>query len=142
MTDTATTSHERAIERLLVRYATAVDDRDWELLRSCFTEDLRADYGDIGSWSSAAELTTFMDAAHLGFGTSHHMLSNLVVEVDGDVASARCHVHAVLTLLDDPLVWFDTIGSYADRVVLTADGWRIAERTFRATRLLSGRSDG
>ena len=33
---------------VLVRYATGIDRRDWELFRTCFTEDCDADYGDIG----------------------------------------------------------------------------------------------
>lgn len=126
------------VEHLLVRYATAVDTRDWDLLRACFTPDARAEYVGIGSWSSADDLVAFMDAAHRGFGASHHMLTNLVVAVDGDRATARCHVHAVLVLADDPGSWFDTIGQYDDVVVRTSDGWRIAERTFRATRMTSG----
>ena len=31
-----------------MRYATGIDRRDWALLRSCFTDDCVADYGDIG----------------------------------------------------------------------------------------------
>jgi 3-phenylpropionate/cinnamic acid dioxygenase small subunit len=127
-----------AIERLLVRYATAIDTRDWALLRTCFADGLRADYGDIGTWTSAEELVAFMDAAHVGFGATHHMLTNIVVAVDGERATSRCYVHAVLVLADDPGTWFDTIGQYDDVLTRTADGWRIAERTFRATRMTSG----
>ena len=129
---------ERDIERLLLRYASAVDDRDWDMFRDCFTEEVDADYGDIGSWGSAGELTEFMVAAHAGFGTSHHMVTNVVVDLDGDAATSRCHVHAVLTLLEDPNRWFDTVGSYRDHLVRTPAGWRIAARTFRATRIISG----
>jgi hypothetical protein len=38
---------------VLVRYATGIDRRDWALLRSCFTDDCEADYGEIGGWHSA-----------------------------------------------------------------------------------------
>ncbi len=34
------------IAEVLVRYATGIDRRDWALLRSCFTDDCEADYGD------------------------------------------------------------------------------------------------
>jgi len=33
---------------VLVRYATGIDQRDWALFRTCFTEDCEADYGGIG----------------------------------------------------------------------------------------------
>jgi SnoaL-like domain len=37
---------------VLVRYATGIDSRDWALFRSCFTDDARFDYGDLGTWGS------------------------------------------------------------------------------------------
>jgi len=29
----------RLVEKLLVRYATGIDQRDWDLIRTCFTDD-------------------------------------------------------------------------------------------------------
>jgi 3-phenylpropionate/cinnamic acid dioxygenase small subunit len=133
-------SDEKAIEEVLVRYATAVDRRDWDLLRSCFTEVADLDYGDVGKWSSADEICTFMEAAHVGFGNTNHMLSNVVIEVDGDRADSRSYVHAVLALLDDPKVWFDVVGSYEDVFLRSSEGWQIANRTFRTTRMTAGKS--
>ena len=37
----------------------------------------------------------------------------------------------------DPPVWYEPVGRYVDRLVRTADGWRISERTFHPTRMLS-----
>jgi SnoaL-like domain len=134
-------SDEQAIQRVLVRYATAVDTRDWELLRSCFTEDAHCDYGDVGKWSSAEEICQFMDAAHIGFGSTNHMLSNFAIDVDanGETARSRAYVHAVLALLGDSGVWFDVVGGYEDVLIRTSQGWQISERTFRTTRMISGK---
>ena len=128
------------IEQLLARYATAIDTRDWALLRTCFTDDVAADYGDIGGWTTAEGITSFMEDAHAGFGATNHMLTNMAIDVEssGARATSRCYVHAVLTLLEDPGTWFDTVGQYDDVLVRTSDGWRIAQRTFRATRMTSG----
>jgi 3-phenylpropionate/cinnamic acid dioxygenase small subunit len=127
-----------AIGELMVRYATAVDTRDWDLLRACFTDDAVTDYEDVGSWTTAAELVSFMESAHVGFGRSNHMLSNLSVSVAGDRATAHSYVHAVLRFLDARAGWVEVVGSYDDALVRTPDGWRIATRSFAVTRMLSG----
>lgn len=127
-----------AIRALLVRYATAIDTRDWDLLRSCFTDDAVTDYGDIGRWTSVEGIAAFMQDSHAGLGATNHMISNIEVEVDGDEATARAYVHAVLATDGDPQSWIDSVGTYDDRLVRTPAGWRIAERTFRLTRMVFG----
>jgi len=124
------------IVALLIRYARAIDTKDWKLLRSCFTEDATSDYGAIGSWRGAGDLVLFMEEAHAGMGPTQHHLSNFQIEVDGDQASSLTYVHAVTVLASHPDDWFDTIGTYEDGLRCGADGWRIAHRTFRTTRTL------
>jgi 3-phenylpropionate/cinnamic acid dioxygenase small subunit len=79
-----------AVTDVLIRYATAVDTRNWDLFRSCFTPEAVADYGEVGRWD---------DVSDTG--------------------------------------WVDCIGGYDDRLIRTADGWRIANRVFRTTRITS-----
>lgn len=79
------------IEQILLRYATGIDKRDWALFRTCFIDDAVGDYGDIGTFTGADNLTDFMIAAHGGFGSTNHMLTNFVIQVDGDRATARQH---------------------------------------------------
>ena len=122
-------SDEQAIARLLVRYATAIDGRDWPLLRSCFTDDLRADYGDFGAWRSGDEITAFMAQAHADVGPTLHRISNIVVTPAGEGATARSYVDALLTV-DDTGAAHRAAGFYEDRLMRAADGWRIAERRY------------
>jgi len=43
-------SDHELITDVLVRYATGIDTKDWTLFRTCFTNDVSADYGtDIRS---------------------------------------------------------------------------------------------
>ena len=65
------------------------------------------------------------------------MLSNFAIEVDDDTASASTYVRAVLVVTDDPPLWYEPVGRYVDRLVRTPDGWRISERTFHRTRMLT-----
>jgi len=127
-----------AIQDLLVRYATAIDTRDWELFRTCFSEDAVTDYGDVGSWTDVEGITAFMEKAHEPFGDTNHMLSNFVVEVDGDRAQATSYVHVVLALKGSVAGWVDSVGRYGDTLVRTPGGWRIAERRTRLTRTITG----
>jgi hypothetical protein len=117
---------------VLVRYATGIDQRDWALFRTCFTDDCALDYGDIGTWHSADAVTQFMAKSHSG--PSVHRLTNFVVTVDGDTAEARTYVDAVVL---GPGGWggAHTIGIYDDRLTRTSAGWRIASRRFTNVRL-------
>jgi 3-phenylpropionate/cinnamic acid dioxygenase small subunit len=126
-----------AIRDVLVRYATAIDTRDWQLFRTCFTDDAVTDYGDIGRWSDIDGITGFMEAAHLGFRATNHMLSNFVIDLEGDQARATTYFHAVLAFAGDSEDWIDSVGRYEDTLVRTPDGWRIAERRTHITRMLS-----
>jgi 3-phenylpropionate/cinnamic acid dioxygenase small subunit len=120
-----------AIEDVIVRYATAIDRRDWLLFRTCFTAGCRSDYGSIGGWNDIDGLTAFMTTAHAGMGHTMHRMTNNVVQVDGDTATGRTYVHVVLQLdRNNPGIVYETFGIYDDSFARTGDGWRIAERDF------------
>lgn len=114
---------------VLVRYATGIDRRDWDALRSCFTDDCQADYGPIGRWDSGAEITEFMRDAHATAGPTLHRITNVVVEEAGDGVRARCYVDALVMFADQPAGTRAT-GTYDDELVRTGEGWRIARRRF------------
>ncbi|WP_019928537.1 nuclear transport factor 2 family protein [Nocardia sp. BMG111209] len=121
---------------VLVRYATGIDDRDWSLFRTCFTDDARFDYGGIGTWNDPDALTEYMRRSHSG--PSLHRLSNFVVDIDADEAVSRTYVDAqVMGPRGFGVV--RTFGRYDDRWRRTPDGWRI---TFRRTRLHGARLPG
>jgi hypothetical protein len=49
---------------LVLRYATGIDQRDWALFRTCWTDDAVSDYGDVGRWHSGEAITEFMTKTH------------------------------------------------------------------------------
>jgi 3-phenylpropionate/cinnamic acid dioxygenase small subunit len=114
---------------VLVRYATGIDRRDWELLRSCFTDDCDADYGDIGVWNGADEITAWMREAHASCGHTLHRITNQAVTSNGDGVSARSYVDALVMFADNQSGTRAT-GFYDDELVATEDGWKIARRRF------------
>jgi 3-phenylpropionate/cinnamic acid dioxygenase small subunit len=127
---------------VLVRYASGIDGRDWELLRSCFTPDCDADYGVIGRWRSADDITEWMRATHEPLGPTLHRITNQAVQAagEGDRAAARCYVEA-LVMMPDGVTGTRATGYYDDELVKTDAGWKIARRRF-TTVLLQMVPDG
>jgi SnoaL-like domain len=131
------------IAEVLIRYATGIDSKNWPLFRSCWTDDIDVDYGDLGRFTAADELTDLMTRIHDGMGQTYHRMSNLVINVDGDCATARSYVHALLMAIPgDSSSWVDAVGHYDDELVRTSDGWRISRRTTHIARVLSGADTG
>ena len=117
-----------AVTEVLIRYATGIDSRDWPLLRTCFTDDCDADYGDIGHWHSGEEITAWMAKTHDPIGPSLHRITNVTMTRDGELVRVRCYVHAILVLGDGSAV--HGYGFYDDDMVITPDGPKIARRRF------------
>lgn len=124
----AAVHHE--VNAVLVRYASGIDRREWDMFRSCFTPDCVIDYGEIGAWNGAEEITAFMIAVHENCGYTLHRISNVAVERLPDGARARSYVDAVIMGRDNR-DGVRAIGFYDDRLVHTEGGeWQIARRNF------------
>jgi 3-phenylpropionate/cinnamic acid dioxygenase small subunit len=120
---------KQEIAEVLVRYATAIDRRDWQLFRTCFTVDVQADYGDIGTWDSADALAAYMATTHADMGHTMHRLSNVAISVDDDAATARTYVDVIL-MSPDGQTGINAVGFYDDALRCTGEGWRITHRRF------------
>jgi 3-phenylpropionate/cinnamic acid dioxygenase small subunit len=130
-------SDQELIGDVLVRYATGIDTKDWPLFRTCFTDDVHADYGDIGVWNGVDEITEYMATTHATMPRTIHMMSNFSIDVDGDRAAATSYVHVVLVITEDPLLWIDGVGQYADELERSDGGWRIRTRRYSMSRLIA-----
>ncbi len=124
---------ERDICALLDRYARALDEKDWALLRTCFTEDAVALYGEaLGRKDGYTAIEEACREALGRLDSSQHMLSNEEVAIDGDRATARCYLQAQHTKAGTEGGDNLTIGGiYLDEIVRTPEGWRIAQRELR-----------
>ena len=120
-----------AINDLLVRYAWAIDTKDWDTLDIVFTPDAKIDYTRTGGIAgSLAEIKPWLAESLAAFPATQHLLSNSQVTIDGDTATARTAVYNPMgaATREGPLHFFFMGGIYADQMVRTADGWRITER--------------
>lgn len=118
----------QAIADLLVRYTSALDGKDWKRLESCFTADPVFVHpgGRLKGFPSILARTS---AALEPLDATQHLLGNVVVAVDDDVATATSYFQAQHVRAGTP--GGDTYliaGSYTDALARTGDGWRIAER--------------
>ncbi len=104
------------------RYGDSIDDRNWDQLRTIFTEDAVFDLTGVGSRSLVGidEIVTFMEeeAAH----PRTHTMTNIYVNPTEDGAELRFRIVA--------LRGQGKVGtaSYYDQVVKTPEGWRVKHR--------------
>lgn len=134
MTESAAYRDRADITEVLLRYATGIDRRDWATFRTAFTEDCVLDYGEIGSFTGVDAVADFMDQSHAMAGHTMHRLSNIVITLDNDRATARTYVDGLI-LGPDNTSGVSAVGIYDDNLVRTERGWRIARRVFTAVRI-------
>ena len=115
MSDDRTRRPAETFRDLLVRYATGIDRRDWPLFRTVFTDDCELDYGEIGAWNGVDAVTEFMEQVHAMAGHTMHRLTNQAITVDGDTATARTYVDALIMFGDNKS------GVNADRLLRRRD---------------------
>jgi 3-phenylpropionate/cinnamic acid dioxygenase small subunit len=132
--ETITADVRHQVADLLVRYATGIDTRDWNLLRSCFTDDCKADYGDVGQWKSGDEITAWMKASHQPLGHTLHRITNVSLAAEGERVRARCYVDALIRGPGN-VGGVQAAGFYEDVIVEAEDGWRIARRQYTMVRI-------
>jgi len=118
------------IDDLLTRYATALDAKDWDLWSSCFTPGAFIDYTAAGGVKGALpEVRQWLTTVLAGFPMTQHLVTNRAVRIQGDTATCRSCLFNPMGVPDnDRLMVFFEGGYYNDKLVRTADGWRIAER--------------
>lgn len=135
MTEDARRAIEADCEKLIRRYVNLNDAQDWEAVANLYTEDAR-----FARPSKPGEFVEGREAILASFTArparaQRHIIANTVVDVD-DADNARAFSVIVLYMGDkaedgglpvqdakSPL-----IGTFTDRLVRTADGWRFAER--------------
>jgi ketosteroid isomerase-like protein len=81
------------IEEVLVRYCYAIDQRDWDAYRAVYTADAVIDDVSAGPNQSVDAMVEFLSSALERVVLIQHAVSTMLIEIDGDTASARtiCH---------------------------------------------------
>jgi ketosteroid isomerase-like protein len=124
-----------AINDVLDDYAHAVDERDWERLRSLFTPDATLDYTAAGGpRGTRDEVVDWIAAALPAVALTQHLLTNRRIRTDGDTATARCELLNPLLLDGDAGAQLLLLGGrYDDRLQRHGDSWLFTERVHTTT---------
>lgn len=122
-----------AIIDLAIAYTWALDSRNIDGLDEVFTPDATGMLHGVACEGRDA-IKERIGGAILRFDATQHLVGNHQVSVDGDEGTHRCQLQGQHVLADtEGGDTFIVGGYYEDRVVRTADGWRIAHRLMQQT---------
>ena len=121
---------ERAVTAVALRYCRALDSKHWAGLAEVFLPDATADLASPTQLVGLDAITARIRGALDHLDASQHLVGNHEVVIDGDTATHFCYLQAqhVMRRAEGGRNYL-VGGNYADRLVRTAQGWRIAHRT-------------
>jgi SnoaL-like domain len=116
---------------LVVAYAFAIDERNWQAFEALFTPDAQIDYRSAGGIAGKpAEVAAWMpQAISLFTWTLHSVLTHRLEATSADTVAGSLHMFARHGLLwEGASEVMDVSGVYHDQYVRTSAGWRFAAR--------------
>lgn len=121
-----------AIQDVLFAYARALDDRNSQLLRTCFTDEAVCEVG--ATLRGIDSIVAFAQGVLSGFDVTQHLIANPRCTIDSDRAESVCDVQAQhIARGAEGGEHYVIGGRYDDSFVQTPQGWRIAHRRLRVT---------
>ncbi len=120
-----------AIEQLLMEYGRAVDNRDFASFAALFTDDGEWK-GAQGSYHGPKQIQESMEkmftaaAADIPKGKNFHLLTNVIIDLHGDHATASSKFIFYKTNGAKPEA--EVAGRYEDRLVRIGGSWRFQQR--------------
>jgi len=116
------------IQSLLAAYVYAIDDKAFNRLDAVFTQDAEIDYTASGGVRGHfAQIKPWLARALGGFPRTQHLIGLPLITLNGDTARSRTMLFNPMQPASGPL--FFCGATYADELVRTPQGWRIARRT-------------
>ena len=127
------------IKAVLVRYATALDMKDWDLLDKVFKEDVVVNYNNAptlyGRQAVKKAIREYIDNPV----ATQHFLGNFVIEEkEAGLAYSVCQVQAFHADTKRKNAFFTLYGRYEDVLEKTKAGWLIAKRRLFTTATIGG----
>lgn len=112
------------LKELRAKYCYHVDEQNWEPFYELFVPDPTLDFGGMGVYEGQEGLERFAaEFVEAQLESSAHMLSNPILEIDGNEATGRWYVESPLTFADGSGAWRQ--GWYRDEYRRLDGEWRI-----------------
>jgi hypothetical protein len=119
----------QAITDLIYRYCRAMDRIDAELGYTVWHEGGTADYGEGIFQGTGRGFIDWVCGTHRGMIVHSHQISNVLIDLDGDVAGSEAYVTASLRMMaGDQLKQITTQCRYVDRWSRRDGRWGIDHR--------------
>jgi hypothetical protein len=125
------------IERLLMEYGRSLDNRDFATYSRLFASNGEWS-GTLGTYRGpvaiqAAMEKSFAAATDIPKGTNYHLLTNAIIDIDGDHATAVSK-WAFVMLGENKPPQIAAAGFYEDTLVRENGQWKFLRRVARAAR--------
>lgn len=121
---------KQEIQELAAKYSRGLDRLDADLLRSVFFEDAFCEYGFYNG--PPAQFIDFAMGALREHAANHHMIGQMLIEVEGDEAFGEVYFNAYHKVAAE--TGFEELiiaGRYLDRYERRNGVWKIAYRSER-----------
>ena len=117
-----------AVEQVLLRYASAIDIKDYVTLRQLFCEDITARYGEVAV-EGADALVEWIDGMTADAAWQHHFLNVYHVDLVSDVEATALTYHTShQTKTATPDRCTKIVARYHDTLRKVDGTWKIADK--------------
>lgn len=118
------------LKELRAKYCYYVDEQHWAPFFDLFVPDSTLDFGGMGVYEGRDGLERFAaEFVEAQLEGSAHMLSNPILEIEGDEATGRWYIESPLTFVDGTGGWRQ--GWYRDEYRRLDGTWKIESITMR-----------
>jgi ketosteroid isomerase-like protein len=120
----------KAVEDVLYRYASSIDQKDYPTLRSVFADDIVAAYAGAPEIHGGDALLKWIEEMSVEQGFQHHLINVYHVDVDLDRGEARALTYHTSHQVrpSDPDNVLLIVGRYRDQLRRIGGHWKITDK--------------